>query len=1275
MRYLLRTVLFLVCLFPLGQIFASIESQVDNLFTKAEQIYWLSLQEGGNPDALRLGLKYLNDANQTLNASPNQKLQDRLDALHLDISKQLEISQDTFWGVFPLARFFSTSLFADSLSLGTFELIDQASVRASVQASAALREVLAQTVENYGQANAIFLSSSSENNLENEVLFQFNKDSNFFVHHRSELISLTGKKEFLSLYQKDTDWNDKIQRFLKKNAPSLRSAFSNQFVLFVTIDDLGSTESKDKFYAVSGHFWDIGTDPENPEIAQLATFSSYGHSRDRNHLFWVLCVANLALISTALYTTRKTIKKQNNLNWIVWGIIAFVVGKITVSLSGFTLGTFSPSSETLWYVSAWFPLLGCLLFTLLPVWVLIIFKNKFPTSLSIPAPSTLMPSLTIGVFSSLGADLMLWNSSNTDLSAEQAGLLILLLASLYIAITGACKLIEFWEKSTPMILSAMVCGLLLLSVGYFGCDLTFLGASVLAFIPIWKFSPNKECSELSMEMISEKPDIIEPLSSKIAWLIQDCSDPNVIEIPEFELITEQFHKDSSHTFIQGIQGAGKTSLLAQMKSRWQETHEGIVRTISCEQPIARTSEDSFTILSDLLGINLRQDSKDTGSGIGDLILDSFPVFAFVKSAVENIGGQSGQPGNEREIEAQVKRWLSELYEKENQPILILIDGAEWLDEGSASVVNSLLQWNPPSDFLTLVLSANDQLPKLIQESLLEKHSITDAFHSTNRLKLFEKLRLGKDIVDFLQNHFTGKPAGLWRHLTESIKHLAKDGKIGWSELSDSFVFDPEVDRSQLMIPKFHERIGEMMRENPQHTELLRCAAILGSEFKATILAEIMSIPRMQLLQKLELAERETGLIFDRFHNDDFFHIPPLNRRSILEHTGVTYSNSDQNDLPQIIREIHAQNGLALLNQMCGNSNDSNNIEEIADQFFYAGDSHAALAWEWNLKAAKFASSVYLFEKAEWRLEIAQKFAHTKEQSTTVEVEKLQLLGKWADVKRDVGLSEKCLNECLEWAKSHEELNPEVQLIILRMRHQLADEKNKFRADAHEKDESNNKEEALKLCKENIREADILIKYSKENLKEELSTADIITAEAIQFQALANDMTGNTELALSLYSEAENLIANTDRPETQLLRARILDSHAWALLPLGREKDAEALFEESLQCKELHQDKTGMAISTTGLAICASKMGDTQKSLVRLEQARSLNNETGSYEFEVRNLLSIIQAQQVLGNKNAVWDTIKQSKEILESGQITDLDDLNSLKEELREIEKKPLPES
>ena len=232
----------------------------------------------------------------------------------------------------------------------------------------------------------------------------------------------------------------------------------------------------------------------------------------------------------------------------------------------------------------------------------------------------------------------------------------------------------------------------------------------------------------------------------------------------------------------------------------------------------------------------RQDSKDT-SGIGDLILDSFPVFAFFKSAVENIGDPSGQPGNRREIEAQVKKWFSELHHKENKPVLIIIDGGEWLDEGSADIVNSLLHWHMPDNFLTVALSANDQLPELINESLLQKHSITEEFNDNNRSGLLKELELGLDITDFLKAHFTGKTEGLWKHLTESIKHLAEDSKFEWSENTGTFLFSP-VDQLN-SIPGFHQRIGDKIKENPEHKELLRCAAILGTNFKATILAEVI----------------------------------------------------------------------------------------------------------------------------------------------------------------------------------------------------------------------------------------------------------------------------------------------------------------------------------------------------------------------------------------------------------------------------------------------------
>ena len=168
-----------------------------------------------------------------------------------------------------------------------------------------------------------------------------------------------------------------------------------------------------------------------------------------------------------------------------------------------------------------------------------------------------------------------------------------------------------------------------------------------------KVSPYVEDSESTSNPTSEKRDSNDPRSSKVDSLIQKCSDPDVLKIPEFESIIEQFAKNSSHTLVQGAEGAGKTSLLAQMESRWQETHKGIVRKVSCERPIARTSEDSYSILSDLIGIDFRQDSKDTGVVLATLSLIHFQSLHF-QSAVENIGDPRGQPGNKEKLKHRSK---------------------------------------------------------------------------------------------------------------------------------------------------------------------------------------------------------------------------------------------------------------------------------------------------------------------------------------------------------------------------------------------------------------------------------------------------------------------------------------------------------------------------------------------------------------------------------------------------------------------------------------------
>ena len=167
----------LICFFHANAIGAAVS--VENLIREAEDAFWFSMEEGGNPEALRTGLQLLSDAEIELSLHPDASLEDRLNALKLDLEKQLELSYDTLFGVFPVVRFATDSVWTNSSSLGTFEIIDDPKVMAVSSAVDRIRELMSKTIEIHGQLDVFFLSSPKDHDLENEALYLFNKDPIF----------------------------------------------------------------------------------------------------------------------------------------------------------------------------------------------------------------------------------------------------------------------------------------------------------------------------------------------------------------------------------------------------------------------------------------------------------------------------------------------------------------------------------------------------------------------------------------------------------------------------------------------------------------------------------------------------------------------------------------------------------------------------------------------------------------------------------------------------------------------------------------------------------------------------------------------------------------------------------------------------------------------------------------------------------------------------------------------------------------------------------------
>ena len=201
----------------------------------AEDAYWFSMEEGGNAEALRNGLELLNEVENFDDFSSDTGLQERVNALKVDLDKQLELTHDTLFGVFPVVRFATDSLMANSGSLGTYEILDDPSVMAATSAVDRLREVLAQTIELYGQLDVFLVSNPRNHDLENEAIFMLNKDPNFFVHSRANMVSILGKKNLDELYSKVSKAEGKLDNFFDAHAMKMRSNFRNNQVLMVNI--------------------------------------------------------------------------------------------------------------------------------------------------------------------------------------------------------------------------------------------------------------------------------------------------------------------------------------------------------------------------------------------------------------------------------------------------------------------------------------------------------------------------------------------------------------------------------------------------------------------------------------------------------------------------------------------------------------------------------------------------------------------------------------------------------------------------------------------------------------------------------------------------------------------------------------------------------------------------------------------------------------------------------------------------------------------------------
>ena len=435
-----------------------------------------------------------------------------------------------------------------------------------------------------------------------------------------------------------------------------------------------------------------------------------------------------------------------------------------------------------------------------------------------------------------------------------------------------------------------------------------------------------------------------------------------------------------HLALVGQPGAGKTAAAEELASRLVRDFEkrGCRPTRLCgccpqavgepmayapfRQALAQHFEVNLMIPP---GPKIQQISQALGGVFGSVI-----PFAGILFPHSGGGDAAVRPD---EINASIAWMLRRL--SRTGPILLLLDDVQWLDEASATLVKHLLQKFPAGGQIPLLilLVANDKSCFAGLGFDVAQYGIEIAYPSA--AEQAQILVQGVGLQPAVAEEVLARigPARetdgglLWP--LQVVGNLARCGAL--TPTADGFGWATGDWPADVKIPSHMQAAirGQWENAAPYRT-VLECAACgcEGREFRASVVADALRKPLLDLLVILDEIERTTGIIHDVRDRDDIyaFHSSFL-LEVIRGHLGVLGHGPGKSDVPQIIREYHARLAMVLETAL---TTPAGNLFQVANHFYAAGPRHAAKGVEYCLRAARSAAAGYDFLRAEKYLDMA-----------------------------------------------------------------------------------------------------------------------------------------------------------------------------------------------------------------------------------------------------------------------------------------------------------------
>jgi len=1256
-----------------------IAEQVEAATRHAKTYRLLSETEQGDVPAVQAGLRELAHAEEllkqgTLPPKDAARIGATIAPVKEDLNLQIDGARGTLAEVFPLNRFLTSPLFADSGPTAIYRLIDDPAIKATKDAAADLAAQVGELEKKSGPLPVVFTvvppgqtgqDLFQARALERAARQAFRESPRFRLPTNAELT------EALTSGETETPSTALEDFHAGRITPAVKERLRKAFVprLLVVVVRQADVIAGICCFRTEGQLLDANKPQE--------TFSTIGIGCDRrDRLAWIVWVnAVLLVMAYAAYalivqTHRNMAGGSSRTTLFVLPAIAFIVGRTLPYAVSPLLGSIRLPAATPVLASFWIaPLagLGFLAAPLAAYWLVAPWFAELWPSLS-PARrgGALFAAMGTGIAAYLAGPLLLYAGNHPAIDAMLMSISVVAVAYLFGRTLDYSDPLPLPLVFVPLML-AMPAGAALLHA-----DTLWLGIAMVSIVAtgaavvVGSAMHRKHCLRNAQSNRSASPPDPAAIGGRIPAdaqeLVRRAENPDYQQFPSFDRAWERMSDflagHCCHLGLFGPRGAGKTATIGAITTRLVRASERLgsrpaLLCGSCAQPIGEPI--SYAPFREALaqhfevnllappGPKIRQISEALGGVFGSVV--PFGRILFPHSA--GAGDAEARPD---EIHASIAWMLRRL--SKSRPVLLFLDDVQWLDEASAALLTRLLAEFPAgsSTPVAVMLVANSKSCLADLGFDVTQHGIEIAYPSVAQEAhiLARGVGLQAAVADEILAR-TGAAreteGGLLWPL-QVTANLARAGALARGE--EGFAWAGGAWPADFAIPAHMQAaIQQQWEAVPQYHAVLACAACGcdGREFRVSVLADALNRTCLDLLLVLDEIERTTGMVHDVLDRDDVyaFHSSFL-LEVIRGKLAIAGHGPRQANVPQIVREYHARLAIALEAAL---KTSRSKLDEVANHFYAAGARHAAEGVEYCLEAARASAAGYDFRRAGKYLEMAEQCAEFSAAGPLVEMEKQVIRCQEAQVASQGERRSEAATAELAYLKEHPGAPARLVLAVARLCYDVG----------HRRREPKWYEDAARLCRQIVAhpaspreeaEARHIMAVSQPAERHAERIAELRTAYGLLEHAAAADREASRWLAQIVTSLAKELSKGTDDEQSEakrLFECRLqwdaqrqlgdLRGTAMAVAGLGRlewyaePKDvaaAEKHFERNLEISAAIGDIIAQVKMHSLLGACALERGDLEQALMHYQRSSDMAGDPIDRCFAAVGLLACYQRQ-------------------------------------------------